>query len=1017
MTGASARELDLDLVLDEIEHLRDEIRRSGKSPWFSGTVTAANTSTQTASVEVATSGGTVTLPNLPTMGTYIPEAGHQVIVLMNGNEPVVLPPAQALTSAAPGTPAGLTVTGAIGALLISWNSLLDADVKWNRGYYQVQVATDAGFTNIVRAVDVAATSTVVSGLTTGTTYHVRVRAVDYVGTVGSYSSTVTGAPIAVTLPDTTGVQGVPIVGALPSLPSGTYPVGSVVSLTTDGKVYRNVSNVWTAAVPTVDLTGTITTAQIAANAVTAAQIANNTITAGQIANATITATQVANATLTGTQIAAATIAAGNIVSGTITTTQIAASTITGSNIAGSTITGSNIAATTIAAGNIVSGTITATQIASNTLTANEIAANAITSSELAANAVIAGKIAAGIITATEIAGSTITGAKIAATTITAANIAANTITAAQIAASTITTTELAANSVTATELAALNLAVGKYIGSTTYVAGSTGWQINADGTAEFNNVIVRGRADLSPGAEILATNTQGLETNTSGWVAQTTATAFQFDSAITNWTGSSCTVAWEPLIVYNPPGALKATSSAATYEVRSPTGANKLATSPGAKHRVILPVYAGIGSAGVTMTPCIRWWNASNVQVGSDVTPGSGGTGAAVITDDQEWRIATLEATAPATTAGMSIVYKFSGGASGNVHYIDECAITSPANSTIARDTTIKRTGAASLRVTSNAAGIALAGTPDTGDGTGYAVTAGDYYYFRCYYRGAFAPIFVPAWLDSSGVLVKAGVSADSFAPLGLTSTTWTLYNVVWQAPPGATRLAISLGFFASASTQSMYFDDFSLTKQSTIQGGVWRSPVETGSAAQAGSEMSVYLRSSDAGFPYMQANGFVFMRALRGKIRRASVSDVNLPQSVPTQVAMDTIDNETTGMTCVAGGTPATSYIVAPRTGYYQVTGKLTWKNWLQTSPNGAISTEVWALSSSGTPLRLLAVGGEGANSATGWQFTQIASDTARVNKGERIALFGRSGMSSAGHGITTAQTSLQATYIGDAV
>ena len=34
----------------------------------------------------------------------------------------------------------------------------------------------------------------------------------------------------------------------------------------------------------------------------------------------------------------------------------------------------------------------------------------------------------------------------------------------------------------------------------------------------------------------------------------------------------------------------------------------------------------------------------------------------------------------------------------------------------------------------------------------------------------------------------------------------------------------------------------------------------------------------------------------------------------------------------------------------------------------------------------------------------------------GQRIKLVGRSGTNTAGHGITTAQTSLQATYVGDA-
>jgi hypothetical protein len=56
----------------------------------------------------------------------------------------------------------------------------------------------------------------------------------------------------------------------------------------------------------------------------------------------------------------------------------------------------------------------------------------------------------------------------------------------------IDTPQLKANSVTATNLAALNIGVSKWIASTSYTAGVDGWIIAADGTAEFNDVLVRG---------------------------------------------------------------------------------------------------------------------------------------------------------------------------------------------------------------------------------------------------------------------------------------------------------------------------------------------------------------------------------------------------------------------------------------------------------------------------------------------------------------------------------------------
>ena len=42
---------------------------------------------------------------------------------------------------------------------------------------------------------------------------------------------------------------------LPTLPDANYPINSVILLTTNGKLYRNVSGSWTAEIPLVDVTG------------------------------------------------------------------------------------------------------------------------------------------------------------------------------------------------------------------------------------------------------------------------------------------------------------------------------------------------------------------------------------------------------------------------------------------------------------------------------------------------------------------------------------------------------------------------------------------------------------------------------------------------------------------------------------------------------------------------------------------------------------------------------------------
>lgn len=82
----------------------------------------------------------------------------------------------------------------------------------------------------------------------------------------------------------------------------------------------------------------------------------------------------------------------------------------------------------------------------------------------------------------------------------------------------ISTPKLAANSVTATKLAAMNIGVGKWIASTSYIAGSSGWIISADGSAEFNNVTIRNAAHVGGSISIgaLSISSAGVISSTAG---------------------------------------------------------------------------------------------------------------------------------------------------------------------------------------------------------------------------------------------------------------------------------------------------------------------------------------------------------------------------------------------------------------------------------------------------------------------------------------------------------------------
>jgi hypothetical protein len=180
----------------------------------------------------------------------------------------------------------------------------------------------------------------------------------------------------------TGIRPVRIVSALPG--SGDLQ-GDTVFLTTDNKLYRWTGSAWVATVPTTDLTGTISSAQIANAAIDTAKFAAG-LRPVEIVGALPTAgTQGRTVFLTtdnklyrdtgaawtkatdGADIVANSITAGQIQAGAIGTTELAASAVTAAKIA--------------------ANTITAGQIAADTITGGQIAASAISTSELAARAV------------------------------------------------------------------------------------------------------------------------------------------------------------------------------------------------------------------------------------------------------------------------------------------------------------------------------------------------------------------------------------------------------------------------------------------------------------------------------------------------------------------------------------------------------------------------------------------------------------------------------------------------------
>ena len=74
-----------------------------------------------------------------------------------------------------------------------------------------------------------------------------------------------------------------VADTLPTLPSATYPEGSLVFLTTNGKLYRNVANAWTAEVAAVDLVANwLTAGAIAVGAIGANELAADSVRAHHV---------------------------------------------------------------------------------------------------------------------------------------------------------------------------------------------------------------------------------------------------------------------------------------------------------------------------------------------------------------------------------------------------------------------------------------------------------------------------------------------------------------------------------------------------------------------------------------------------------------------------------------------------------------------------------------------------------------------------------------------------------------
>lgn len=197
-------------------------------------------------------------------------------------------------------------------------------------------------------------------------------------------------------PFASSLKPVTIVNTLPNLPDDDFPEGATVVLTTDSKLYRNKDNVWTAEVPSIDLTGNLKQEQI-----DSIQFAAELVAEGTSPVHTLTSLP---------SLPNAAYPQGAIVF--LTTDGKLYRNVSGSWT--KAIDGADITANTIGTNQLIADSITAGKIAAGAISAVHIQAGAIQAGHISADAVTAGTISAGAINSDEIAANTISSIMIAA---------------------------------------------------------------------------------------------------------------------------------------------------------------------------------------------------------------------------------------------------------------------------------------------------------------------------------------------------------------------------------------------------------------------------------------------------------------------------------------------------------------------------------------------------------------------------------------------------------------------------
>jgi len=266
---------------------------------------------------------------------------------------------------------GLAASGAFASIILSWD---DPSAQVGFAHTNVYRASvdDIGLSIKIGATSAPLFSDIPPNSSTSVMYYYWVRGVNKNGVEGAYNQTAGTAGSTANDPayvmdmllgklgfDQFSSGSFPVRSevALPTLPHTKYPIGVLVYLTTDGKLYRNVADVWTSEVAAVDVQGQIAGTQISDGAISTPKILTNAITAGKIS---------AGAIVAGDGVIS-NLAIGNahIINGTITNAKIAALAV------------DNAKVSSLSAAKITFGSMSGDRIAVNTLNGNRVIANTI----------------------------------------------------------------------------------------------------------------------------------------------------------------------------------------------------------------------------------------------------------------------------------------------------------------------------------------------------------------------------------------------------------------------------------------------------------------------------------------------------------------------------------------------------------------------------------------------------------------------------------------------------------------